>query len=87
VVVTEVQRNAFAARLFRPGDLLEDVNGMPVNTVNDVQRALAAGSPGATQFVINRNGQRVQCALASGRGVNCGAVSPRVAGRGASSSA
>jgi serine protease Do len=62
VVVVGVPGQAPAARTGfpRPGDIVETMNGVPVQSVEDVRRALES-APGRTLFGLNRAGRRVEC--------------------------
>ena len=57
VLVTKIADGALAANVgLRPGDLVRQINGRPINTVSDIQPALAAGA-GAWRLVIQRGDQ------------------------------
>ncbi len=60
VVVVQIAGGAPAARFgyLKPGDIIETLNGEPVNTVADVTRRLDAARIG-----FNRSGQRAECGL------------------------
>ncbi|QMW24523.1 Do family serine endopeptidase [Sandaracinobacteroides saxicola] len=64
VVVVRVPGGAPAARTGfpAPGDLIEMVNGTPVRTVGDLG-AVLPNARAAMRFVVNRGGQRVECAF------------------------
>ena len=65
VVVLGLAPGAPLARLgaLEPGDVIEALNGRPVETVADVRRALSASGPGL-MFRFNRQGRRGECAFA-----------------------
>ena len=75
VVVVGVQPGAPAARTRfpRPGDIFESVNGQPVRTVSDVQRAVSA-SPDRTLFTVRRGGQKVECLFEAPASFGCRAA-------------
>jgi Do/DeqQ family serine protease len=55
--IDQLDRRGVAARLgFQPGDVIREVNGQPMRTSTDVQRAMAAGP---WTIVLERNGQPI----------------------------
>jgi serine protease Do len=81
VVVVTVEPRAPLARFGapRPGDLIESVNGRPVERVGDVVEAARSSGGGALQFTLVRSGQRAECAFQPPGRFGCRQVSPRVA--------
>ena len=61
VVALDIKRG-IAQRFFKRGDILVDVNGVTIATVDDLQRALA-DDPGSWEIQINRAGQKLQLKL------------------------
>ncbi len=59
VLVTRVLRRGFARRIVRPGDVIVQVNGQPVTTLDDLDDVLDAGSDGAWDIAVDRNGRRI----------------------------
>jgi Do/DeqQ family serine protease len=55
VVITELDPNSPAARTLQPGDVIENINRHPVNTVADFDR-WAAEAKGETLLRVNRQG-------------------------------
>jgi len=55
-------KGGIAQRFFKRGDILVDVNGVTIATVDDLQRALA-DDPGSWEIQINRAGQKLQLKL------------------------
>lgn len=82
VVVVEVDQRAPLARFGapRPGDLIESVNGRPVERVADVVEATRAAQGGAVQFTLNRSGQRAECIFQPPGRFGCRQMAPRLAG-------
>jgi serine protease Do len=75
VVVVGVPPQAPAARTGfpRPGDIVENVNGASVRSVEDVRRAIAL-SQERTLFGLNRGGQRVECLFQAPGRFGCRAI-------------
>jgi len=84
VVVVEVDGRAPLARFGvpRPGDILESVNGRPVERVADAVEATLASRGGPVQFTLNRSGQRAECLFDPPGRFVCRQVAPRLAGLG-----
>jgi len=55
-------KGGIAQRFFKRGDILVDVNGVTIATVDDLQKALA-DDPGSWEIQINRAGQMLQLKL------------------------
>ena len=72
VIVLQVSRSSLAARLglVRPGDILESINGQPVDTVAALRQALLGASEDVT-FGLQRGGQRGQCVIRPPRQAGC----------------
>ncbi len=85
VVVVTVEPRAPLSRFGvpRPGDLIESVNGRPVERVGDVVEAARASGGGPLQFTLNRSGQRAECMFQPPGRFGCRQVAPRIAGSGA----
>lgn len=62
VVVLETEQGSSAARLVRPGDIIVSINGVDVETMKDVPKALKARSEGFV-LVLNRNGRTQRIVL------------------------
>ncbi len=62
VLVSQVSMQGFGARAgFQPGDIVRNVNGHDVTTVEDLRRALSAGAPtGVWNLTIQRGQQIIQ---------------------------
>ncbi len=75
VVVVSMLPGSPAARTRfpRPGDVLETVNGQPVNRVEDAVRALSQ-SPDRTLFTVRRGGQKVECLFEAPGSFGCRAA-------------
>lgn len=58
VLVTRIQRRAYAWRIVRPGDLIVSVDGQEINSVPDLQRAIDR-KDGRWAIEIDRNGRRI----------------------------
>jgi len=62
VVIQQLDRRGAAARLgFQPGDIIKQVNGAPVRTSAELQRAMATGP---WTIALERNGQPIQVQFA-----------------------
>jgi len=63
VVVNGVRRDSFARRAgFRPGDVIEQVNGRDIDRVRDLKRA-EDSRPGTWSIVVRRDGKRLRLEL------------------------
>ncbi len=58
ILVTRIQRRAYAWRVVRPGDLILSVDGETISTLDDLERVLNR-KPGRWQIEIDRNGRRI----------------------------
>ena len=59
VVVTQIERGAPALRAgLRPGDIIVAVNGLPIETVDDVIRLADSGGR-SWRFTLNRQGRTI----------------------------
>jgi len=58
VLVTRIQRRAYAWRIVRPGDLIVSIDGKTVKTLDDLDAALDRDA-GRWQIEIDRNGRRI----------------------------
>lgn len=65
VIVAQIMRNSPAAKAgLRPGDVIQRINGQPVNTADEVQQFVEKSSVGGTlQIEVKRNGQPVSLAV------------------------
>jgi Do/DeqQ family serine protease len=72
VVVVQVPGGAPAARTGfpAPGDLIEILNGAPIRTVGDLLGVLPRART-AMRFIVNRQGQRVECAFQAPASFGC----------------
>jgi S1-C subfamily serine protease len=59
VMITEIKGGLSANAGFRPGDVIQAINGQTVSSVAGLKAALA-GSPGRWRVVILRGGQQIQ---------------------------
>ncbi len=60
VVVNGIRRDSVARRLgFRPGDVIEQVNGKAIGDVDDLKRA-NRGKPSRWQIILRRDGKRLR---------------------------
>lgn len=60
ILVTRIQRGAYAWRVIKPGDMIISINGSVVSTVDDIVRLLNEANGGRNwQIEIERNGQRI----------------------------
>jgi S1-C subfamily serine protease len=59
IIIINVQRNSPAARAgLRPGDLIESINGVAIQTSRQVQQQVETTTLGSTlEIAVNRNGQ------------------------------
>ncbi|MEO0549291.1 MAG: Do family serine endopeptidase [Pseudomonadota bacterium] len=58
ILVTRIQRRAYAWRVVRPGDLIISVDGQVVTSIDDLEQALDRGT-GRWAIEIDRNGRRI----------------------------
>lgn len=58
VLVTSIQRRAFAWRVVRPGDIILSVDGRPIRSLEALEDALDRGS-GRWQIELDRNGRKI----------------------------
>ncbi|MEM7570222.1 MAG: DegQ family serine endoprotease [Pseudomonadota bacterium] len=67
VIVTKLDGRAPARRLgfFRPGDILREVAGKRIETVEDVTSLLRASDPAATTYEIMRGSRIIRCQVRS----------------------
>ncbi len=60
ILVTRIQRGAYAWRVIKPGDMIISINGSVVSNVDDIVRLLnEANGSRNWQIEIERNGQRI----------------------------
>ncbi len=60
VVVNGLRRDSIAGRVgFRPGDIIESVNGKSIGTVDDLNRANRS-DPSRWQIILRREGKRLR---------------------------
>lgn len=59
ILVTRIQRGAYAWRLIRPGDVILSIDDRPVLTITDLEEALTR-SRGRWLIELDRNGRRVR---------------------------
>lgn len=60
ILVTRIQRGAYAWRVIKPGDMIISINGNVVSNVDDIVRLLnEANGSRNWQIEIERNGQRI----------------------------
>ncbi len=66
VVITQVAPDSLAAQAgLQSGDVIEEVNRHPVNSVNEYQQALSHGNSDSALLLINRNGGALYIAVQS----------------------
>lgn len=58
VLITRIQRRAYAWRIVRPGDLIVSVDGNDIETLDDLNHALERDN-GRWSIEIDRNGRRI----------------------------
>ncbi|MED5422784.1 MAG: PDZ domain-containing protein, partial [Pseudomonadota bacterium] len=64
VVISAINQNAQASRFIRTGDVVEEINGVKIETPKDVLKGLKTNFKGyRLAMTLNRNGQRQQIAL------------------------
>ncbi|MCS5595670.1 MAG: Do family serine endopeptidase [Alphaproteobacteria bacterium] len=64
VVISAIGKNAQASRFIRIGDVVEEINGIKIETPKDVLKGLKTNFKGyRLAMTLNRNGQRQQIAL------------------------
>ena len=60
VMIDGVRRNSVAGRLgFRPGDVIEEVNGNPIKQVGDLQK-VQRDQPNSWRIFLRRDGKRLR---------------------------
>lgn len=62
VIVMQIEPRSVASRFIAPGDIIENVNGVPVGKVSDLKRILARPAAG-WNIILDRNGQKQQLML------------------------
>ena len=70
VIVSEIEPASFADDTgFQPGDVVSEVNGQTVNSVDDYRKAVLKLKPGENVVfkVLRRNGERVMTMFLHGR--------------------
>ncbi|MHC5307125.1 DegQ family serine endoprotease [Bartonella sp. LJL80] len=60
VVINNLEANANAAVVFRPGDIIRAVNGNEIKSIADLKKVLAAGTPRIWQLEFERNGMLIR---------------------------
>ncbi|MEM1391460.1 MAG: Do family serine endopeptidase, partial [Pseudomonadota bacterium] len=59
ILVTRVMRRAYARRIVQTGDIIRSIDGQPINSIGDLERALNR-EQGRWTIEIDRNGRTIQ---------------------------